>query len=365
MRILQVSSADEFGGGEQHLVDLVNGLSERGHEVHVVLRPQSPLIHSFKSRPGIQLYELPLRNALDFGSSIALAHLARKLRVDVVHAHVARDYPICARATRSAKVPFVVTRHHFNPLKFSSLAQFSLRNVAYLIAVSAHVSATLCRSLPKLASRVRVIPNWIGASSISPLDRIQAREKLGISQPLSVGIVGKISPLKGQALFVDMARRIAGNRAHEDVEFVIAGLAEDRDREYEQALRASVVESGLEDRIRFTGFVNNIAELMTAFDIVVVPSQNEAFSLVVAEAMAARAAVVGAYAGGIRILLDGERGVLVSDLAPEAFETAVSELLNDPDRRREIGEAARKWVVANHDRDHLIDQIEQLYRTLA
>src|SRR4029453_10204573 len=168
MRILQVSSAQEIGGGEKHLVELVQNLAGRGHEIHLVARPQSPLVELLNGNLAIKFHKLPLRNALDFNSSQALASLSRELHVDVVHAHVARDYPICGMATRSAGVPFVLTRHHFNPLKGGLLTQWSLRNVSYMIAVSKEVARTLTLSLPRLASRVRVIPNWIGSLSFSP-----------------------------------------------------------------------------------------------------------------------------------------------------------------------------------------------------
>lgn len=369
MRILQVSSAQEIGGGEKHLVELVQNLAGRGHEIHLVARPQSPLVELLNGDGAIKFHEVPLRNALDFNSSQALASLARELHVDVVHAHVARDYPICGRATRAASVPFVLTRHHFNPLKGGLLAQWSLRNVAYMIAVSKEVARTLTLSLPRLASRVRVIPNWIGSLSLSPLDRQTARERLQISRPFCVAIVGKISPIKGQALFVEMARLVAARRAQDDVEFLIAGLPEDSDRDYEQEIKNSIARSGLSDRIRFAGFVDNIAELMSAFDIVVAPSENEAFSLVVAEAMAARSAVVGSPRGGIRELIEGgpggkEAGVLVPEIAPQTFATQVAALLDDSDRRRRIGEFARASILARFDQNKVISQIEALYQTL-
>ena len=370
MRILQVSSAQEMGGGEKHLVELVQNLAGRGHEMHIAARPQSPLVEFLNGNRAIKFHELPFRNALDFNSSHALASLARELHVDVVHAHVARDYPICARAARGAGVPFVLTRHHFNPLKGGALTQWSLRNVAYLIAVSREVARTLSLSLPRLASRVRVIPNWIGSLSLSPLDRRTARERLRISRPFCTAIVGKISPNKGQALFVEMARLVAARRVQDDVEFLIAGFLEESDREYEQAIRNSIATSGLTDRIRFAGYVENIAELMSAFDIVVAPSENEAFSLVVAEAMAARSAVVASARGGIRELVEGypgenEAGVLVPEITPEAFATEVIALFEDSERRLRMGHSARASILARFDQDKLIDEIEALYETLS
>jgi len=101
-----------------------------------------------------------------------------------------------------------------------------------------------------------------------------------------------------------------------------------------------------------------------------VPSENEAFSLVVAEVMAARSAVVGSARGGIRELIEGcpgdnAAGVLVTEITPEAFATEVIGLLEDSDRRLRMGESARASILARFDQDKVIDQIEALYETLS
>ena len=96
MRILQISSASSFGGGERYLVDLSNALVERGHEVFVALRPDSPLRNQL-SVQSQNIKTLPLRNALDARSAQGLARLVKQNGIEVVHAHMARDYSQRAR----------------------------------------------------------------------------------------------------------------------------------------------------------------------------------------------------------------------------------------------------------------------------
>jgi hypothetical protein len=82
MRILQVSSARNLGGGETHVIELVDKLRELGHEVIVAGRSAGPL------KPDIAL---PFLNSADFFSSVRLRRILKSERLDVVHGHVARD----------------------------------------------------------------------------------------------------------------------------------------------------------------------------------------------------------------------------------------------------------------------------------
>src|SRR5947207_2251156 len=96
MRILQVSSARHFGGGERHFIDLTNGLAERGHEMFAAVVPDSPLFASLNNFPNHNLFQLPFANALNIASAWGLAKFARENQVEIIHAHMARDYPLAA-----------------------------------------------------------------------------------------------------------------------------------------------------------------------------------------------------------------------------------------------------------------------------
>src|SRR5437899_12960335 len=94
MRILQVCSARQIGGGERHLADLANGLTRRGHDVFAALVPSSPLLSELSSVPEQNIVQMPMRNALNLSSARKLARFASENRIQIIHAHVARDYPL-------------------------------------------------------------------------------------------------------------------------------------------------------------------------------------------------------------------------------------------------------------------------------
>src|SRR5262249_43503519 len=143
MKILQVCSAESLGGGERHVIDLTRVLIDRGHQLHLAVREGSPLMSALSDYP-IHWHEVGLRNALDVISAHAIPTANRKNQIDIVHAHLARDYTfwgVAARIVASLGNPvgFFITRHHFNPNKANPLYAWAIGEARALIAGSESV----------------------------------------------------------------------------------------------------------------------------------------------------------------------------------------------------------------------------------
>lgn len=361
MKILQVCSAESIGGGERHVIELTRDLVERGHELHLAVRTGSPLATALTGLP-VHLHETALRNALDLPSAFALARLIKRWRIDVLHAHVARDYIVCGLAARLSGARLFITRHHFNPIKSNPFYAWAIADVRALIGVSESVRRELKQAFPKLATQTTVIPNWIDARAVGTMSQNEARASLGIKRRLAVGLVGQITPLKRQDLFINAAA-ICRTRGCADAEFLIVGAASDKQGEaYKQRLCALVTQHGLADQVVFTGYVADIAARLAAFDVVVAPSVNEAFSLALVEAMAAGCAVIASRVGGMaEIVEDGVNGLLAPPDDEEALAAAMMRLLDDAALRSRLGHAARASAISRFDRERAIDRIEQIY----
>jgi glycosyltransferase involved in cell wall biosynthesis len=369
LKILQVCSAESFGGGERHVADLARALLERGHEVHLAVRPNSPLREALNPAR-VHWHELGLRNALDVMSAWQLAETIRQERIDVLHAHLARDYTFCGIAARMARrkgtpVRFFLTRHHFHPIKANPVYAWTIGEARKLIAVSESVRATLSEAFPAYADRVVVIPNWVELRRVGNLNRELARARLGVKRNLAVGLIGQLTPLKRQDMFIRVAAGLIRERNWQDVEFLLVGAPGKRaeDAEYAKQLEALAQESGLGEQLRFTGFVRDLALSMAAFDVVVAPSDNEAFSLALIEAMAAGCAVIATRVGGMAEIVEDEAtGLLIEPGDDWSLANALSRLLVNRQMRAKLGEAARACVRERYDRAQVIAQIEQLYQ---
>lgn len=364
MKILQVCSAESLGGGERHVIDLTRALIERGHDLHLAVRPDSPLRDELP-HASITWHELSLRNALDVISAQRIASIIRQHKIDVLHAHIARDYTFCGIAARMAKpVRFFITRHHFNPIKSSAIYAWTIGEARALIAVSDSVRETLVDAFPNYADRVVVIPNWVDAQGNGLLSRNAAREAFGLHRRWAVAVIGQLTPLKRQELFISAAAKLIKDRHWTDVDFLVIGQpgSKEEDVAYANQLCELVNVLGLEDNIRFTGYVNELPARLSAFDVVVVPSQNEAFSLALIEAMAAGCAVIASRVGGMAEIVEHEvTGLFLERNDDAALTAAISRLLTDNHLRQKMGSLAQASVIERFDRERVIDRIERLY----
>ena len=341
------------------MIDLTRALIERGHELHLVIRPNAKLKSELASLP-ITWHELPLRNAVDIFSANKLKNIITRQNIEIIHAHVARDYTICGLACKQTSAKLFLTRHHFNPLKSNFLYQWAINQTQGFIAVSSAVKAEIQPAFPNLTERISIIPNWIDGRLIASIPKEEARKSLGITRKFAVGMIGQITPLKGQKYFLEAAQQTS----RDDVDFLIIGAPQtEPDKKYYQQLLNDYAGFIAQGSLRFTGAIPEIATLLAAFGIIVVPSINEGFSLVVIEAMAAGCAVIASNVGGIIDLIENNKtGILAQ---PESFEQiaqAVLQLLNNPELRQRLGVQARATALEKYSRESVLDQIENLYQ---
>jgi glycosyltransferase involved in cell wall biosynthesis len=197
MRILHISSAVHFGGGERHLVDLCRGLHERGHDVYVAIRPTSRWKERLAFLPPENVFHVSIRNSFGVFSAKRIADFARENRIDIIHAHVARDYIPANIASMVARdSTFVLTRHVMFPLK--PFNRFALRNLSRAIAVSPAVAGGLQTLFS--AKKVAVIPNGIQITEFADGDKealgdeFRSFHQIPRDTPL-IGTVGQLTEL--------------------------------------------------------------------------------------------------------------------------------------------------------------------------
>jgi glycosyltransferase involved in cell wall biosynthesis len=364
VRILHISSARTIGGGERHLADLALALAGRGHEVYAALAARSPLRQMLFALPAQNIFALPLRNALDLPSALELSRLVREHRIEIVHAHVARDYPLAALATRRNRASkLIITRHVLFPLK--RLHAVTLSHAGRIIAVSHAVKDSLDAQKIFPASRISVIPNGIDFerldASLRGFDRVEFRRRMNVPRSgLLVGTVGEIKRQKGQEDFLRAAALIKGARS--DTDFIIAGADATRTLEHQTSLERLIGELQLTTRVRFTGWLDCVAPLFAALDLYVSASRTESFGLTIVEAMALGLAVVATATEGAReIISPDESGVLVPIGDAEALAAAVLRLLEDEHERERIGRHARERARTRFGLERMVDETERVY----
>ena len=355
MRILQVCSAREIGGGEKHLADLSNSLARRGHDVFAALIPDSPLVSELPILPSENFIELAMRNSLSLGSAVKLARFARAHKVNLIHAHVARDYPLAALAAGRANVPLVLTRHVLFPL--SKVHRLTLRRTARVIAVSQAVAESLRAQNVFEPEKIVVIHNGID------LDRFARGVDPGRAEKSAfcVGMIGHLAPIKGQEDFIRAAAIVCERR--DDVSFVIAGEDKSRSGENRAGLEKLINDLTLNEKVRLIGWTQDVASLLSTFHLYVSPARSEPFGLSIVEAMAAGVPVIATASEGAReILEDKQTGMLVPVRDVEALANSICDLLSNSEQRQTLAANAKRVAREQFSLERMVELTEKQYR---
>ncbi|HEY7659045.1 MAG TPA: glycosyltransferase family 4 protein [Actinomycetota bacterium] len=372
LRVLHVVTRLNVGGPARHVAALTEGLRRGGDETLIAAGTTEPEESELAIGPDQPLVRIaPLRRPLDPGADLRavteLTRLVRRFQPDVVHTHMAKAGALGRSAARRAGVPTIVHTFHGHVLEgyFASPS-----NAAFTFAerrLARHTNALVAVSN---ATRDDLVALGIGrpdqwhvmplALDLGPLlegvvDRDEARGWLDLpaDAPI-VGIAGRLVPIKNHVLFVEAARRIA--RVRPDAVFAVAG-----DGELRGMLEAEAREA-LGDRIRFLGWVADLARLYAAIDVVVLTSLSEGTPVALIEAAAAGKPVVATDVGGVaEVVLDGRTGILVPSGDAEAIALGVLSILEDDEMRTGMGQAGRAVAAERHSPEVAAAEMHALY----
>ncbi len=365
LRVLHLIDSLKIGGAEMLLRDLARGLLEAGHEVHVGYSTPGPLVQELRAR-GIPTTHLPRLARLDPLLFLHTCRLIRRVRPHIVHTHLFKSDFHGRPAARLCRVPIVISTLHnvdawarVPPL--GALYGLNARLADRLIAVSEEV-----RRYHILHSRLRpeqviVIENGVDVQRFAP--RAEAREalraELGIPReaPL-IGTIGRLTPQKDPALFLQAAARLRA--VLPEVRFLVVG-----DGPLREELQSLAHALELDSVLTFGGLRNDIPAVLAALDILVFASRWEGLPVALLEGMAAGKAIVATAVGGIPdVGVHGVNMLLIPPADSQALAQACLHLLRDPSLARRLGCAARALVEERYSLRVMLQRTLHLYETL-
>lgn len=263
-----------------------------------------------------------------------------------------------------------------NDVEVIGVAQMFLRNVnkkdflhrklygrlKKTMALTEIQKQSLLNCLPLSSSDIQVIPNSVNMEkfkSLSEDTRWQLRDELGVQKSEKlIGVVGRLDPWKGQLELIQAFQNV--HKKHPETKLVIIG-DEVSGSEYSQKIKSFVESNKLGNHIIFKGFQKNVHEWMSALDIFVMPSYEEAFGIVLVEAMAAGKACLSTNAGGVPdIIKTDEIGKLVAPRSAESLEEGLLWYLEDWERAQRIANKAQKEAFSTYDMNQIYQNVKGL-----
>ena len=332
---------------------------DRFHVSLIILREAASLECQLR-KAGIHTIQLN-RGKFDPLTLYDFLRIIRQATPHVLHLHQYGSSNFGRIAGRIAGVPTILHAHgpdlHY-PAHQWLADRLLARYTDCVLAVTESVREECARNRDVSLTKIVTLPNGIPLDAFEPLAPAKCRALRGHwNLPLSACVVGTITRLheeKGTGYLLEAASRVLSN--WRDARFVIVGAGPLLGQLEERARKL-----GIRRNVIFAGFRQDVTEMLSLFDIMVIPSVAEGHPQALLEAMAMRKAVVATGVGGIPgIMRNGDCGLLVPPRDPEALAEAILHLLrNKPERVRLATHAyaeSRRYSLNRH-----VKNLESVY----
>lgn len=354
------------GGAEVLVARLARRLRQRYTFRFVCLDELGSLGEELRAE-GFPVEVLDRRPGIDWRLPLRLARVLSRGRVEIIHAHQYTPFFYALVARLCYRRPSILFTEHGRwvpdyPRRKRILAnRLLLQRRDRVVGVGADVRRALVVNEGIPARRVGVLYNGVDLAPYreATADRAAVRRELGVEESDFVIIqVARLVLIKDHLTAV-RAVHLAALREPR-VRFVVVGEGPE-----ESAIRASVDEYGLGQRVRLLGLRADVSRLLRAADVNLLTSINEGIPLTVIEAMAAGLSVVSTAVGGIgEVVLDGQTGLLAPAGNAEVLAQHLLRLAGDEDLRERLGQAGRARAFAHFSEDEMLDSYELLYREM-
>jgi glycosyltransferase involved in cell wall biosynthesis len=362
LKVAHLIAPAPFGGAETVVRALSAGRIRRAGPTQVVALLQNHSADPFVARlraDGVPVHEVRAGRRRYLAESRAVADLVDDMGAQVVHTHGYHADFVGYLACHGRDLPTLTTVHGFSggDVKnrfYEWCDRRLLRRFDGVICVSERTRIQL--GAAGASDHCVTVPNALAPLRV--LTRTEARAALGLPPDGTVaGWIGRLTHEKAPELFVAALGAVQGPG---QVRGVLIG-----DGPLRGSLTAAIAERGLEGRVVLAGPRDQAAEVLPAFDVLVMSSRREGMPMVLLEAMGAGVPAVCTGVGGIPELLDNETGWVVPPGDASVLAQTLEVALRDGRERRRRAAKARRVVQERFGVDRWLDGVEKVYRTVA
>lgn len=359
-------SGQMAGGGQRSLLLFLKGLNKKRFNPFLICPSKGDLVKKVEKlgvETGIiKMGGLKSVNLLSASSAICrLRKIIKQKNIDLIHTDSPRQTFYAGIAARLTRKPLIWQVRVSDP-EIRLYYKFLFALASKIIAVSKAVGKRF-EGLALKSDKLIVVYNAVDLTEFGPqlVDK-KLKEEFKIEENQSlVGTVGQLLPRKGQDVFLKAAAQVL--KLVPEIKFIIVG---DGNHAYRKKLEELSKDLAIDEKVIFTGSRDDIPQIMSILDIVVLPSTyQEGFSRVILEAMASCKPVVATEVGGNpEAVKDGTTGILVPSEDTTRLVGAILDLARDENKRRQMGAAGRKRAEKLFNIEKNVAQIEKLYEEL-
>jgi len=354
MNILQILPELNVGGVETGTVDFAKDLINKGHK-SVVVSDGGDLVKDLETAEVIH-YKLPVHEKSIF-TIIAmvkkLSEIIKKENIDIVHARSRVPGWIAFFACRNTGATFLSTCHGYYSMHFFS----KVMGWSKLVIVPSNVIGRhMIDDFLVPYQRIKLIPRSVDLEKFK-FQPYSQRPKT----ELVVGMIGRITPLKGHANFLKAIGKVMRSMPY--LKVWIVGDAPQHKQIYKEEVQTHARRLGLSHCVKFLGKRKDIPKILSKLNLVVLSTvTEEAFGRVIIEAQAAGVPVVATRVGGVvDIIEDGKTGILVPPKDADAMASAIVRVLKDKTEMQKMTQDARKNVEEKFNLQRMCEATVKVY----
>jgi len=365
IKILQTIRQGKIGGGESHVLDLVEELDKEKYESIVLSFTFGPMVDRMKEM-GIKTYVIETEKPFNFTKWPEVEEILLKEKIDIVHAHGTRANSNTFKSAKKLGIPIVYTVHgwSFHPDQNFFIKNLRIQGEKFLVNKA---NLTICVSDNNLHSaeenfkmaRAKVIKYGINLNKYNPQQNfLEVRKELDINP--STVLVGYVVRMTKQKDPLTLVNAIALIPKELDIKFLFVG-----DGELKNDAIKLAKELNVDGKIIFLDFRQDVPNILNAIDIYCLPSLWEGLPIGMLEAMAMnKAVVVTSIDGAKEVIKTGENGMLVPVQDPQKLAETITLVAGDNDLRKKIGTNAGKTILEDFSVSKMTRKIEKVYDEL-
>ncbi|MEM9160223.1 MAG: glycosyltransferase family 4 protein [Verrucomicrobiota bacterium] len=356
IRVLHVETGRHLYGGAQQVVYLMENLPALGVECGIVCAAGSEIADKALAA-GATVFSPRIGGDLDIRLAYHVMRAARVWRADIVHVQSRRGADTWGLLGAKLAGKRLVISRRVDNWEFAWLGRMRFGAANHVICISDGVLQVLLR-MGVSQDRMSIVHSAIDPNRFNrPASQSELREEFGLAPEVPIlGIAAQLIQRKGHLLVFEALRRLESDWPH--LYLIVFGRGP-----IEAELKAAAIELGLENRVVFAGFRNDLPRWVGALDLLVHPAYMEGLGNVLLQAAAAGVPCIGTRVGGIpEAMGGGKTGILIPVGDSDALAEAISRMLSDSSLRRRFAEEGPRFVDSGFTASHLAVGNANVYR---
>lgn len=349
MKIVLLAAANNI-----HTFRWAQGLSSRGHEVHLISA------HNFSFDYPSQVHLHPLRFSAPFGyiaNIFQLNHLLKLIGPDILNIHYASGYGLLG--TFAKEVPTLISTWGSDVYEFPRRSLFHKKLLVFILSRATAIASTstaMAKELKAYSDRnIYITPFGVDVEKFRP------KKGLAASNMVTIGTTKALASIYGIDTLLLTFTRLLGKFPQNTLKLVIAGKGPQA-----HELKELAAKLGIGDAVHFLGEVSHerVPDLLNTFDIFVALSNFESFGVSILEAMACELPVVVSDADGPKeIVANSDNGFVVPRNNPEAAAKAIMFLIDNTNKRLEMGKRSREIVLEHYSWEFSVSTMVDVFQS--